>query len=97
MGHASQDFISDVACQHIPALRTCQLRRSPPNMLNTRTDIDDHGLDLVGGFVSEPENDGVDSAVVVSRPTALSGQASLLAPTLSETVEPRSTNTTSVA
>ena len=63
MGHESQDFISDVACQRIPALRTCQLRRSTPNMLNTRTDIDDHGLDLVGGFVSEPEHDGVDSAV----------------------------------
>ena len=29
----------------------------------TRTDIGNHGLDLAGGFVSERQHDGVDSAV----------------------------------
>ena len=63
MGHESQDFVSDVACQRVPALRTWQLRRSTPNMFNTRMDIGNHGLDLVGRFVSERQHDGIDSAV----------------------------------
>ncbi len=49
----SQDFVSDVACQRVPALLSRQLRRSAWNMQGTRSDIGNHGLDLVAGFVGE--------------------------------------------
>ena len=47
MGHESQDFVSDVACQRVPALASRQLRRSASNMQGARADIDDHGLDPI--------------------------------------------------
>ena len=51
IGHKCQNLVGDVARQRVPTLDSRQLRRSNANMLNTRTDIDKHGLDMCGRVV----------------------------------------------